>query len=66
MHLLKLSFEIIHKLKLFFECGIAVPQDAGSPLLLLLQIVNLYIISFAVLEKVPPTQGYRKEPTFQN
>jgi hypothetical protein len=39
------SFKTINKLKLFFESGIPVPQDAGSPSLLLLQIINLYIIS---------------------
>jgi hypothetical protein len=54
----------INKLELFFECGIPMPQDAGTPLLLLLQIFNLYIISIAVLENVPPAQGYRKEPPF--
>jgi hypothetical protein len=37
-----------------------VPRDAGTPLLLLLQIFNLSIISIAVLENVSPTQGYRK------
>jgi hypothetical protein len=41
-----------------------VPQDAGAPLLLLLQIFNLSIISIAVLENVSPMQGYRKEPPF--
>jgi hypothetical protein len=58
------SFEPINKLKLFFECGIPMPQDAGTPLLLLLQFFNLYIISIAVLENVPLAQGYRKEPPF--
>jgi hypothetical protein len=33
------------------QCGL-MPQDAGRPLLLLLQIFNLSIISFAVLENV--------------
>jgi hypothetical protein len=47
-----------------FEYGIPMPQDAGTPLLSLLQICNLYIISIAVLENMPPTQGYRKEPPF--
>jgi hypothetical protein len=60
MYLSMLSFKTINKLKLFFECGIPMPQDAGTPLLLILPIFNL--ISIAVLEKVPPTQGYRKEP----
>jgi hypothetical protein len=50
----------------FFECGIPMPQDAGTPLLSLLQNFNLYIILIAVLENVPPTQGYRKEPPFNN
>jgi hypothetical protein len=59
-----LSFETINKLKLFFECGIPMPQEAGTPLLSILQIFNLCIISIAVLENVPPTQGYRKEPSF--
>jgi hypothetical protein len=31
-----LSFETINKLKLSFECGIPVPQDAGTPSLSLL------------------------------
>jgi hypothetical protein len=56
-----LSFKTINKLKLSFECGIPVPQDAGTSLLLLMQIFNPYIISIAVLENVPPTQGYIKE-----
>jgi hypothetical protein len=58
------SFEIINKLKLFFECGIPMPQDAGTPSFLLLQIFNLYIISIVMLENVPPMQGYSKEPPF--
>jgi hypothetical protein len=66
MYLLILSFENINRLKLFFECGIPMPQDAGIPLLLLLQIVNLYIISTEVLENMPLTQGYIKEPPFQH
>jgi hypothetical protein len=33
-------------------------------LLSLLKNINLYIISIAVLENVPPTQGYKKEPLF--
>jgi hypothetical protein len=41
-----------------------VPQDAETPPLSLLQIFHLYIISIAVLDIVPPTQGYRKEPPF--
>jgi magnesium-transporting ATPase (P-type) len=32
-----LSFETINKLKMFFECGIPMAQDAGAPLLALLQ-----------------------------
>jgi hypothetical protein len=60
------SFKTINKLKFFFECGISMRQDAGAPLLLLLQMFNLYIISIAVFEKVPPTQGFRKEPPFQH
>jgi hypothetical protein len=40
------------------------PQDAGTHLLLLLQILNLSTISITVLENVSPTQGYRKEPPF--
>jgi hypothetical protein len=63
-HLSILSFETINKLKLFFKCGIPMPQDAGTPLLLLLQFFYLYIFSIAVLENVPLTQGYRKEPRF--
>jgi hypothetical protein len=35
-------------------------QDTGSPLLLLLQIVNLSIISIAMLKNGLLTQGYRK------
>jgi hypothetical protein len=61
-----LSFETINKLKLFFECGVPMPQDAGTPSLSLLHIFNLYIISIAVLENVPPTQGYRKESPFMS
>jgi hypothetical protein len=64
MYLSILSFKTINKLKLIYECGIPMPQDAGTPSLLLPKIVNLYIISIAVLENVPPTQGYRKEPPF--
>jgi hypothetical protein len=64
MHILILSFKTINKLNLSFESGIPVPQDAGTPSLALLQIFNRYIISIAVLENVPPTQGYRKEPPF--
>jgi hypothetical protein len=64
MYLLILSFETIKKLKLFFECGLPMPQDAGKPLLSLLQIFNPNIISIAELENVPPTQGYRKELPF--
>jgi hypothetical protein len=30
-------FKTINKLKLFFECGIPMPQDTGTPLLALLQ-----------------------------
>jgi hypothetical protein len=41
-----------------------VPQDVGTPLLSLLQIVNRSIISIAVLENMPPTLGYIKEPPF--
>jgi hypothetical protein len=49
-----LSFELtIYKLKLFFECGIPMPQDAGAPSLLQLHICHLYIISIAVLETCP-------------
>jgi hypothetical protein len=61
---LHVFFETINKLKLSFECGIPVPQETGAPSLLLLQIFNPYIISIAVLENVPSTQGYRKEPPF--
>jgi hypothetical protein len=64
MYLSILSFDTINKLKLFFEYGIPMPQDAGTPSLLLVHILNLYIISFAVLENGPPTQGYRKKATF--
>jgi hypothetical protein len=35
------SFETINKLKLFFECDIPMPQDAGTLLLSLLQICIL-------------------------
>jgi hypothetical protein len=59
MYLLILSFENINKLKLFFECGIPMPQDTGTPSLLQLQIFIVWIIS--VLQNVPPTKGYRKE-----
>jgi hypothetical protein len=31
MYPLILSFETINKLKLFFECGILMPQDTGTP-----------------------------------
>jgi hypothetical protein len=41
-----------------------VPQDAGTPLLSLLQMFNLFIDSIAVLENVSPSQGYRKETPF--
>jgi hypothetical protein len=41
-----------------------VPEDAGTALLLILQIFNLSIISIAVLEDVSSTQGFRKEPPF--
>jgi hypothetical protein len=33
-----LSVKTINKLKLFFECGIPMPQDAETPLLALLQM----------------------------
>jgi hypothetical protein len=55
-------FETINKL--FFECVIPMPQDAGTPLFSLLQIFSQYINTIAVLENVPPMQGYRKEPPF--
>jgi hypothetical protein len=64
MYLLIPSFKTIYKLKLFFECGIPMPQDPGTPLLLLLQIFNLDMILIAVLENMPPRQSYRKEPPF--
>jgi hypothetical protein len=48
MFLSILSFKTINKLKLFFESSIPMPQDAGTPLLSLLQIVNLYIISMGL------------------
>jgi hypothetical protein len=64
MYLSILSLKTINKLMLFFECGIPMPQDAGTPLLLLGQICNLYIISIAVLDNVPQMQGYRKELPF--
>jgi hypothetical protein len=54
MDLSILSFKTINKLKPFFKCSIPMPQDAGTPSLSLLQIFNLYIISIAVLENVPP------------
>jgi hypothetical protein len=41
-----------------------VSQDAGTPLLLMLQIFNLSLNSIAVLENVFPAQGYRKELPF--
>jgi hypothetical protein len=44
-------------------CG-TVTQDAGTPSHLLLQIFNISIISIAVVEHVPLTQGYRKESLF--
>jgi hypothetical protein len=67
-----LSFEYrtINKLRLSFECDILhptrgpVPQDAKTLLLLLLRICNPSIISVSVLEIVPLTQGYIKEPPF--
>jgi hypothetical protein len=34
-----LSFETINKRKLFFECDIPMHQDAGTPVLALLEIV---------------------------
>jgi hypothetical protein len=43
-------------IKLFFECGINMPQDVGTPLLLLQIVFDPYIISIAVHENVPPTQ----------
>jgi hypothetical protein len=49
---------------IFHVLGGPVPQDAGTPLLSLLQIFNLSIISIAVLENVSSIQGYRKEPPF--
>jgi hypothetical protein len=48
--------------KLFFELGISMPEDARTPLFLQIQILNLYIISTSVLEKVSLTQGYIKGP----
>jgi hypothetical protein len=65
MYLLILSFETVNKLKLFFERGIPLPQDWGTPLLALLQ-KNLthFIISIAVLEQVPPDAGLQKRATF--
>jgi hypothetical protein len=41
-----------------------VPQDAGTPLLLLLHFFNLSTISIAVLENVSLRRGYRKETPF--
>jgi hypothetical protein len=54
MYLSILSFGTINKLMLFFECGIPMPQDAGTPSLSQLQIFDLYIIPIAVLENVYP------------
>jgi hypothetical protein len=40
---------------------VPVPQDAEKPFFLQLQFFYLSIISIAMLEKVPTTQGYRKD-----
>jgi hypothetical protein len=53
--LLNEVFQVIHG---------PLPQDAGTPLLSLMQLINLSVISIAVLMNVPLTQGYRKEPPF--
>jgi hypothetical protein len=64
MYLSILYFGTINKLKLFFECCIPMPQDAGTPLLSQLQIFKLYQISIAVLENVPHAEaGLQKKTT---
>jgi hypothetical protein len=40
-----------------------VPQDAGTPLLLLLQIYNLSIILITVIKNVVPDAGFQKRVT---
>jgi hypothetical protein len=64
MYLSILSFETINKLKLFFECGIPMPQDAGTLLLLLLPIFSLiYNLNCSALERAPAA-GLQKRATF--
>jgi hypothetical protein len=58
----KPGFERFETVRILRHC--ALPQDAGTPLLLMLQIFNLSINSIAVLENVFPAQGYRKELPF--
>jgi hypothetical protein len=55
----------INKLNLFFECGIPMPQDAGTHLLAQLQFFkNPFIILIAVLENLPTDAGLHKRATF--
>jgi hypothetical protein len=63
MYPLILSFETINKLKLFFEWGNSMPQDAGTPWLALLQFVKPILLS-PCLRTGPVRQGYRKESRF--
>jgi hypothetical protein len=48
---------------MYILCG-PVPQNAGTPSLLFLQIFNLPIISNEVLVNVSSTKDYIKEPLF--
>jgi hypothetical protein len=58
-----LSFKTINNLKLSFECGIPLPQDAGTPLLALLH-TNLTNVIISIAENVPPDAGLQKMPPF--
>jgi hypothetical protein len=65
MYPLILSFEPINKLKMFFECGIPMPQDSGTPLLALMPFfLTHFRISIAVLKNVPPDAGLQKRAIF--
>jgi hypothetical protein len=60
-----LSFETLNKVKLLFECGNPMPQDAGTPLLAQLQFfLPRFIILIAVLENMPPDAGLQKRAIF--
>jgi hypothetical protein len=55
-----LFFETINKLKLFFECGIPMPQDEEDLYLRKCKKINPFYN--LICSACPLTQGYRKEP----